>query len=78
MIKLENSEDEDEPIVKDTYPWQMKMIKFGLSEMSFEILMIKDNIPKLITVRRPSLRMSITNPPKGFAKITRSMWNFGV
>ena len=46
--------------------------------MSFEILMIRYNIPTLITLRRASLRRSITNPPKGFVGITRCMWNFGV
>ena len=27
VINLENSKDEDEPVVEDTYPWQMKTIK---------------------------------------------------
>ncbi|KAL9429586.1 hypothetical protein AB3S75_031404 [Citrus x aurantiifolia] len=82
VIDLENSEDEDEdedePVVEDTYPWQMKTIKCGLGEMSLEILMIRYCIPRSITLRRASLKRSITNPPKGFVGITRCMLNSGV
>ena len=51
MINLENSKDEDEPVVEDTYPWQMKTIKCRLGEISFEILMIRYSIPRSITLR---------------------------
>ncbi|KAK9219939.1 hypothetical protein WN943_008586 [Citrus x changshan-huyou] len=78
VINLENSEDEDEPVVEDTYPWQMKTIKCGLGEMSLEILMIRYSIPRSITLRRASPRRNITNPPKGFVGITRCMLNSGV
>ncbi|KAK9195182.1 hypothetical protein WN943_003301 [Citrus x changshan-huyou] len=78
VINLENSKDEDEPVVEDTYPWQMKMIKCGFCEMSLEILMIRYSIPRSITLRCASLKRSITNPPKGFVGITRCMLNSGV
>ena len=80
VINLENFEDEDEDefVVEDTYPWQMKTIKCGLGEMSLEILMIRYSIHKSITLRRASPRRSITNPPKGFVGITRCMLNSGV
>ena len=46
--------------------------------MSLEILMIKYNIHRSITLCRASLRKSITNPPKDFVGITRCMLNSGV
>lgn len=54
--KKVNFEDEDKPVVKDTCPWQIKTIKYGLGEMSFEIQMIKYNIPRLIIFHRTSLK----------------------
>ena len=78
VINLENSEDEDELVVEYTYPRKMKTIKCGLDEMSLEILMIRYSIHRSVTLRRASLRRSITNPLKGFVRITRCMLNSGV
>lgn len=53
-------EDEDEPVVKDTYPWQIKTIKYGLGETFFEILMMRYNIPRSIIFHRASLKFQST------------------
>lgn len=78
VINLENFDDKDETVIEDTYPWQMKTIKCRLGEMSLKILVIRYNIPRSITIHHASLKMSNTDPLKGFVRITWCILNFVV